>query len=86
MPKAAAKAYGAADAPKEAQAASREKKAAAPGNEAAYTVRELVEASENVLHVPRECAAAAFKLQKAERLTLAEAGNIVEKFMKKEVK
>lgn len=86
MPKAAAKAAGAADAPKEAQAAVREKKAAVSGNEADYTVRELVEASESALHVPKECAAAAFKFQKAERFTLTEARNIVEKFMKKEVK
>lgn len=46
----------------------------------------LVEASESALHVPKECAAAAFKFQKAERFTLTEARNIVEKFMKKEVK
>lgn len=51
-----------------------------------YTIKELIAASEKALHVPRECAAAAFKFQSAERLTLLEAKNIVEKFMKKEVK
>lgn len=84
MPKAVSKAAETANASQEPQAA-REKKAAKSGTEVAYTIRELIEASESALHVPKECAAAAFKFQKAERLSLMEAKSIVEKFMKKEV-
>ncbi len=58
----------------------------APEKAVTYTIKELINASEKALDVPRECAAAAFKFQKAEKLTLLEAKNIVERFMKKEVK
>lgn len=84
MPKAAAKANEAAAAPQEPKKAG-EKKAAAPEKAATYTVKELIQASESALHVPKECAAAAFRIHGAGRLTLMEAKNIVEKFMKKEV-
>lgn len=84
MPKIAAKANGTADAPQKPQA-DKEKKAAIPEKAVTYTIEELIEASENALHVPRECAAAAFKFQKSEMLSLSEAKSIVEKFMKRKV-
>lgn len=83
MPKAALKAAGTADVSQEPQAVRGKK--IKSGTEATYTIRELIEASESALHVPKECAAAAFKFQKVERLSLMEAKSIVEKFMKKEV-
>ncbi len=80
-----AKASGAACIAQEMQVAKRESITASVKTET-YSVEELIAASETALHVPKECAAAAFKFQKAEKLTLSEAQSIVEKFMKKEVK
>lgn len=64
----------------------KEKPSGNPGKEAVYSIEELTASSESALGVPRECAAAAFKKQKKERLSLSEAKEIVEKFMKSEVK
>lgn len=85
MPRTAAKGNETANVSQESQTV-KEKKTAVSEKAATYTAAELIEASVSALQVPRECASAAFKLQKAERYTLAEAKNIVEKFMKKEVK
>lgn len=63
-----------------------EKPSGNPGGEAVYSIEELTASSETALGVPRECAAAAFKKQKKEGLSLSEAKEIVEKFMKSEVK
>ena len=67
---------------------AKEKDTGDPERKAAYTytVEELIAASETALHVPRECAAAAFKIQGKKNLSLSEAKSIVEKFMKGEVK
>lgn len=64
----------------------KERPSGNPGGEAVYSIEELTASSESALGVPRECAAAAFKKQKKERLSLSEAKEIVEKFMKSEVK
>lgn len=56
------------------------------GKETTYMIEELIAASETALHVPRECAAAAFKIRGKKKLSLSEAKSIVEKFMKSEVK
>ena len=48
-----------------------------------YTIQELENASTKVFGVPRECAVAAFKGCK---MTVAEAKQIIDRFMKKEVK
>lgn len=64
----------------------KEKAAKNSGGKAVYSVEELIASSESALGVPGECAAAAFKTQKKERLSLSEARDIVEKFMKSEVK
>ena len=50
-----------------------------------YTIQELENASTKVFGVPRECAVAAFKGKKTE-MTVAEAKQIIDRFMKKEVK
>ena len=51
-----------------------------------YTVHELVAESANVFGVPNECAVAAFRnCGKTER-TVAEAKQLIDRFMKKEVK
>lgn len=80
-----AKASGTANVAQEMQV-NKEESVTASRRTETYSVKELIAASEAALHVPKECAAAAFKFQKAERLTLSEAQSIVEKFMKKEVK
>lgn len=54
--------------------------------ETTYMIEELIAESETALHVPRECAAAAFKMQEKKKLSISEAQIIVEKFMKSEVK
>lgn len=54
--------------------------------EIAYPVKELVDASEGLFKVKKECAAAALKPMKAKEMTVKEAAVAVEKFMKKEVK
>ncbi len=64
----------------------KEKSSGNPGKEAVYSIEELTASSETALGVPRECAAAAFKKQKKERLSLSEAKEIVGEFMKSEVK
>lgn len=51
-----------------------------------YTVHELECASMKVFGVPRECAVAAFKGCKKTEMTVSEAKQIIDKFMKKEVK
>lgn len=51
-----------------------------------YTVEELVAASTNVFGVPSECAVAAFKNCGKTEMTVAEAKQLIDKFMKKEVK
>lgn len=51
-----------------------------------YTVHELEYASAKVFGVPRECAVAAFKDCEKTEMTVAEAKQIIEKFMKREVK
>ena len=80
-----AKANETAKAGQEAQAI-KEKSSGNPGKEAVYSIEELTASSETALGVPRECAAAAFKKQKKERLSLSEAKEIVGEFMKSEVK
>ena len=80
-----AKANETAKAGQEAQAI-KEKPSGNPGKEAVYSIEELTASSETALGVPRECAAAAFKTQKKERLSLSEAKEIVGEFMKSEVK
>ena len=47
---------------------------------------ELENASTKVFGVPRECAVAAFKGCKKTEMTVAEAKQIIDRFMKKEVK
>ncbi len=89
MPKTMTKANEAVKASETEKAAEKPKdvqNTQTDGGNVTYTARELTAASETALHVPLECAAAAFKQQNKERLTLAEAKDIVEKFMKKEVK
>ncbi len=54
--------------------------------ETTYTVSELAEASEQLFKVKSECAYAALKPLKKEKLTLKEARAAVEKFMKQGVK
>ena len=54
--------------------------------ETTYTVFELAEASEQLFKVKSECAYAALKPLKKEKLTLKEARAAVEKFMKQGVK
>ena len=54
--------------------------------EAAYTVPELAEAGEQLFKVKSECAYAALKPLKKEKLTLKEARAAVEKFMRQGVK
>ena len=51
-----------------------------------YTIHELEFVSGKLLGVPRECAVAAFKSCGKTELTVAEAKQIIDKFMKKEVK
>ena len=51
-----------------------------------YTIKELENASTKVFGVPRECAVAAFKGCKKTEMTVAEAKQIIDRFMKKEVK
>lgn len=51
-----------------------------------YTIQELENASEKVFGVPHECAVAAFKGCKKTGMTVAEAKQIIDRFMKKEVK
>ena len=51
-----------------------------------YTAEELASASEKALGVPRECAAAAFKIAGKTLLSLDEAKAVVKKFMEQEVK
>lgn len=51
-----------------------------------YTTHELEYASAKVFGVPRECAVAAFKDCGKTEMTVAEAKQIIDKFMKKEVK
>ena len=51
-----------------------------------YTIQELENASTKVFGVPRECAVAAFKGCKKTEMTVAEAKQIIDRFMKKEVK
>lgn len=51
-----------------------------------YTADELIAASEKVLGVPWECAAAAFKLAEKTVMSLDEAKAVVKKFMEQEVK
>lgn len=53
---------------------------------AQYTVQELMAASEKVLMVPRECAAAALKISGKGRMTVDEARTAIQKFMAQEVK
>lgn len=65
---------------------AKEKDTGEPERKAVYTIEELLAASETALHVPRECAAAAFKIRGKKELSLSEAKSIVEKFMKSEVK
>lgn len=69
------------------------KTTAAPAAEAApqstaskYTTHELEYASAKVFGVPRECAVAAFKDCGKTEMTVEEAKQIIDKFMKKEVK
>ena len=50
-----------------------------------YTIQELENASAK-FGVPRECAVAAFKGCKKTGMTVAEAKQIIDRFMKKEVK
>lgn len=54
--------------------------------ESRYTMAELIGASKTVLGVPRECAVAAFKDIRKDTMTVNEAKEIVNKFMKKEVR
>lgn len=54
--------------------------------EIVYAVSELAEASEQLFKVKSECAYAALKPLKKEKLTLKEARAAVEKFMKQGVK
>ena len=49
-----------------------------------YTIQELENASTKVFGVPRECAA--FKGCKKTEMTVVEAKQIIDRFMKKEVK
>ena len=49
-----------------------------------YTIQELEYASAKVFGVPRECAVAAFKGCKKTEMTVAEAKQIIDRFMKKE--
>ena len=51
-----------------------------------YTADELTAASEKALGVPRECAAAAFKVAGKTLMSLDEAKAVVKKFMEQEVK
>lgn len=51
-----------------------------------YTIHELEYASTKVFGVPRECAVAAFKDCGKTEMTVAEAKQIIDKFMKREVK
>lgn len=51
-----------------------------------YTAGELVAASEKVLGVPQECAAAAFKIAGKTHMSLDEAKAVVGRFMKQEVR
>lgn len=55
-------------------------------SEPVYTVQELLGVSEKLFNVKRECAYAALKPLKVEKMTVKEAVTAVEKFMKKEVK
>ena len=52
----------------------------------ADTIQELENASAKVFGVPHECAVAAFKGCKKTGMTVAEAKQIIDRFMKKEVK
>lgn len=54
--------------------------------ESRYTLSELIRASKTALGVPQECAAAAFKGIKKDALTVGEAKEIINKFMKREVR
>lgn len=54
--------------------------------ESRYTLAELIGASKTALGVPRECAVAAFKDIRKDTLTVNEAKEIVNNFMKKEVR
>ncbi len=54
--------------------------------ESRYTLAELVSASKMVLGVPQECAIAAFVDVRKDLLTVSEARDIVNRFMKKEVR
>jgi len=51
-----------------------------------YTVHELVAESANVFGVPSECAVAAFRNCGKTEMTVAEAKQLIDRFMKKEVK
>ena len=51
-----------------------------------YTVHELVAESANVFGVPSECAVAAFRSCGKTEMTVAEAKQLIDRFMKKEVK
>lgn len=53
-----------------------------------YTVHELVAESANVFGVPSECAVAAFRNcgKGKTEMTVAEAKQLIDRFMKKEVK
>lgn len=51
-----------------------------------YTADELIAASERALGVPKECAAAAFKIAGKTSMSLDEAKTVVERFMEQEVR
>lgn len=51
-----------------------------------YTADELIAASEKALGVPKECAAAAFKIAGKTSMSLDEAKAVVGRFMKQEVR
>lgn len=51
-----------------------------------YTIREFEDASTRVFGVPRECAVAAFRECGKTEMTVEEAKQIIDKFMKKEVR
>lgn len=54
--------------------------------ESIYDLEELAQCSQQVFHVSRECLISAFLEAKKECATLPEAKEIIQKFLKKEVK
>ncbi|MBS4932915.1 MAG: hypothetical protein KH020_16710 [Clostridiales bacterium] len=71
---------------KRAETKSQSRRVATQTQESVYTLQEFAQNSKKLFGVQKECVMAAFKVANKKEATPSEAKEIVEKFMRKEIK